>query len=89
MAEQVVPVHTEAPPLVLAAPTKKRKSGARASRKTSARRAPCFTSFRGHGRKSVKAVADLVLLDVEVGASDELPLTIRQSFKDGRYSPST
>jgi hypothetical protein len=24
-----------------------------------------------------------------MGASDELPLLIRQSFKDGRYSPST
>jgi hypothetical protein len=31
---------------------------------------------------------DKVLLDVEVGASDELPLIIRQSFKGGRYSPS-
>jgi hypothetical protein len=26
---------------------------------------------------------------VEVGASDELPLVIRQSFKDDRYCPST
>jgi hypothetical protein len=37
----------------------------------------------------MKVVADLVLLEVETGASDELPLTIRQFFKDGRYSPST
>jgi hypothetical protein len=37
----------------------------------------------------VKAMADRVLLDVEAGASDELPLMIKQSFKDGRYSPST
>jgi hypothetical protein len=37
----------------------------------------------------VKVVVDRVLLDVEMGASDELPLTIRQSLKDGRYSPST
>jgi hypothetical protein len=29
------------------------------------------------------------LLDVYVGASDELPLAIRQSFKDDRYSPLT
>jgi hypothetical protein len=29
------------------------------------------------------------LLDVEVEASDELPLVIRQSFKDDRYSPWT
>jgi hypothetical protein len=34
-------------------------------------------------------VADSALLDVEVGTSDDLPLTIRQSFKDGQYSPST
>jgi hypothetical protein len=26
---------------------------------------------------------------VEAEASDELPLLVRQSFKDGRYSPST
>jgi hypothetical protein len=37
----------------------------------------------------MKVVADLVLLEVEMGASDELSLTIRQFFKDGRYSPST
>jgi hypothetical protein len=34
-------------------------------------------------------VADLALLEVEAGASDKLPFTNRQSFKDGRYSPST
>jgi hypothetical protein len=37
----------------------------------------------------VKAVANRVLENVEAGASTELPLIIRQSFKDGRYSPST
>jgi hypothetical protein len=37
----------------------------------------------------VNVVADLVLLEVETGASNELPLVIRQFFKDGRYSPST
>jgi hypothetical protein len=37
----------------------------------------------------VNVVADLVLLEVETGASNELPLVIRQIFKDGRYSPST
>jgi hypothetical protein len=31
----------------------------------------------------------MVLLDVGAGASNEFPLAIRQSFKDGRYSPST
>jgi hypothetical protein len=88
MAEQVVPAHAEALPLISAAPTEKRKHGAKAPRKTSARRAPRSTNARGHGRKSVKVVANLTLLVVEAGASDELPLTIRQSFKDGRYSHS-
>jgi hypothetical protein len=37
----------------------------------------------------VKVVVDQVLANVETGASDELPLAIRQSFKDGWYSPST
>jgi hypothetical protein len=60
-----------------------------ASRRTGAQRAPCSTSARGHGRKSMKVVANSTLLDVETGASDELPLAIRQCFKDSRYSPST
>jgi hypothetical protein len=37
----------------------------------------------------VKIKTDRVLLDVDAGASDEFPLAIRQSFKDGQYSPST
>jgi hypothetical protein len=37
----------------------------------------------------VKIKTNRVFLDVDVGASDELPLAIKQSFKDGRYSPST
>jgi hypothetical protein len=37
----------------------------------------------------MKFVANSTLLDVEAGASDELLLAIRQSFKDGRYSPLT
>jgi hypothetical protein len=37
----------------------------------------------------MKVVADSLLVDVEAGASDELPLLIKQSFRDGRYSPST
>jgi hypothetical protein len=37
----------------------------------------------------VKVVVDRVLANVETGASDELPLAIRQSLKDGWYSPST
>jgi hypothetical protein len=34
-------------------------------------------------------VATHLLIDVEVGTSDELPLLIKQSFKDSRSSPST
>jgi hypothetical protein len=89
MAGQVVPARVEAAPLVSAALAEKRQHGAKALWKTSARRAPLSVSVRGRGRKSTKAVADLVLLEVEAGASDELPLMIRQSFKDGRYSPWT
>jgi hypothetical protein len=37
----------------------------------------------------VKAMSDQALVDVGVGTSDELLLALRQSFKDGRYSPST
>jgi hypothetical protein len=37
----------------------------------------------------VEIKTDNVLLDVDMGASDELPLVIMQSFKDGWYSPST
>jgi hypothetical protein len=34
-------------------------------------------------------MADQALIDVGVGTSNELPLVVRQSFKDGRYSPSS
>jgi hypothetical protein len=34
-------------------------------------------------------IANRLLVDAEAGAFNELPLVIRQSFKDGRYSPST
>jgi hypothetical protein len=87
MVGQVVRAYAEAPPLMLAASAKKRKCDAKASQKTSGWRAPCSTSARGRGRKSVKVVANSTLLVVEVGVSDELLLVIRQSFKDGRYSP--
>jgi hypothetical protein len=52
-------------------------------------RAPCSTSATGHGRKSAKVVANSTLLAIEAGASEELLLAIRKSFKDDRYSPST
>jgi hypothetical protein len=58
-------------------------------RKTDVAQAPRSASARGHGRKSVKVIADQPLVNVGVGTSDELPLVCRQSFKDGRYSPST
>jgi hypothetical protein len=76
-------------PLILAPPAKKGKRGAKAPRKTGVARAPCSTSIRGRERKSTKAMADHALIDVGAGTSDELPLVIRQSFKDSRYSPST
>jgi hypothetical protein len=44
---------------------------------------------KGHGQKSVKAMTEHALIDIGAGTSDELPLLIRQSFKDGRYFPST
>jgi hypothetical protein len=75
--------HAEAPP-----PAKKKNHGIKAPRKTSTRQAPCYTSVRGRRRGSTKAMPDRVLLNIEVGGSDKLPLMIRQSFKDGRYSPS-
>jgi hypothetical protein len=37
----------------------------------------------------MKAMADQALIDMGAGTSNELPLVIRQSFKDSRYSPST
>jgi hypothetical protein len=37
----------------------------------------------------VKEMADQALVDVGAGTSNQLPLVIRQSFKDDRYSPST
>jgi hypothetical protein len=37
----------------------------------------------------MKVRTNKVLLDVEAGASDRLPPIVKQSFKEGRYSPST
>jgi hypothetical protein len=37
----------------------------------------------------MKIKTDRVLLDAEARAFDELPSLVKQSFKDGRYSPST
>jgi hypothetical protein len=51
-------------------------------------RAPRSASVRGHGQGSAKAMADRVLVNVEAVASNELPLIVRQSFKDGQYSAS-
>jgi hypothetical protein len=68
MAGQVIHARVEAPPLVSVAPAEKRKCGAKASWKTGAWWAPRSVSVRGHGRRSTKAVADLVLLEVEAGS---------------------
>jgi hypothetical protein len=89
MGVRVVSAHAEELPLIPTPPAKKGKWGAKDSRKTRVARAPRSVSLRGHGRKSVKAMADQALIDVGAGTFDELPLIIRQSFKDGRYSPLT
>jgi hypothetical protein len=60
---------------VLAA--KKKRWGARTLQKTSVRRAARLTGVSSRGRGSVKVKIDRVLLDVEAGASDELPLVVR------------
>jgi hypothetical protein len=44
---------------------------------------------RGRGRGPVKVKANKVLLDAEAGASDRLLPLVKQSFKEGHYSPST
>jgi hypothetical protein len=56
---------------------KKGKQGAKAPRKTGAAQAPRSTSGRGCRRKSAKAMADLTLVNVGAGTSDELPLVLR------------
>jgi hypothetical protein len=80
---QVVHAQAEVLPLIPTPLAKRKKWGASVSR------APCVVGVRGHRRKSVKAVADRLLVDVEVGASGELLLLNKQSFRDGRYSSST
>jgi hypothetical protein len=37
----------------------------------------------------MKVKSNRVFLDIDTGALNELLLVVRQSFKDGRYSPST
>jgi hypothetical protein len=89
MGGQVVPAHTEVLPPVPVPPSKKGKRGAKASRKAGTAQAPRSVGVRDRRRKFTKAMADQALIDAGVGTSDELPLVITQSFKDGRYSPST
>jgi hypothetical protein len=89
MTQWVGPVGVKALPRILAPPAKKKKWGAKDSQRTSVWRALHSTSGRGCGCGSMKAMDNRVLFDVEVGASDELPLLVRQSFKDGQYYPST
>jgi hypothetical protein len=89
MGGRVVPERVEALPLIPVPPTKKGKRGAKAPRNTGVTRAPHSASVRRHGQKSVKAMVDQAVIDIGAGTSEELPLVNRQSFKDGRYSPST
>jgi hypothetical protein len=86
---QIVPVGAVAPLSAQVPLSKKRQRGSQASRKAINRRATRLTSVKGRRQGSAKVKTNRVLLDVDVGASDELLLAIRQSFKDGRYSPST
>jgi hypothetical protein len=88
MGGRLVPAHAEALPLILAPLAKKGKWGAKALRKTDVAQAPRSASSRGRRWKSVKAMADLALVNVGAGTSDELPLVLRRSFKDGWYSPT-
>jgi hypothetical protein len=62
--------------------------GAKAPRKTGTTRAPRSASARGRRQKFVKAMVDQALVNVGARTSDKLPLVLKQSFKDGRYSPS-
>jgi hypothetical protein len=89
VARQVVPAHAEVPPVVLSPPAKEGKRVAKVLTKTGAWQASRSASVRGCGQGFVKVMGNQVLVDVEMGASDDLPLIIRQSLKDGRYSPST
>jgi hypothetical protein len=63
--------------------------GVMAPRKSNNRQASHAVRGRGHGCEPTKIKADKVLLDVKAGASDGLPPLVKQSFKEGRYSPST
>jgi hypothetical protein len=67
MIECVVPIWVEKPPFASAPPAKKGKWGTKAPRKTGVERAPCFASVRGHSRRSAIAVANQVLVSVELG----------------------
>jgi hypothetical protein len=77
------------PPPIQAPLSKKKKQDVGAPRKANNRWALCSVSGRGHGRGSAKVKTSRVLLDVEAGASDDLPPLVKQSFKEDHYSPST
>jgi hypothetical protein len=83
MGGRVVPARVEALPLIPVPRAKRGKRGAKAPKETSVAQAPRSASVRGHGQKSMKAMVNQSLIDVGVGTSDELPLVITQSFKDG------
>jgi hypothetical protein len=70
-------------PLAPAPPANKGMQGTKAPRRTGVERASRSAVVKGRGRRSVTVVADQVLVNVEAGACDGLPLLTRQSYKDG------
>jgi hypothetical protein len=89
VAGQAEAVGMMALPPVRAQPIKRKRQGAKAPQKTSARWSSHSASVRGRGRGSATIKTNRVLLDAEAGDSDELPPLVRQSFKDGCYSSLT
>jgi hypothetical protein len=89
MFEQVVVVRAEVPPLAPVLLANEGQWGAKGLRRTSMEQASHSAVVKGHHQRSAMAVADRVFVNVEAGACDEVPLLIRQSFKDGWYSPLT
>jgi hypothetical protein len=78
-----------APPVIRMSQTKRKRHGSGVSHKSNYRRASRSISGRGHRQGSAKVKTARVLLDAEAGASNKLPPLVKQSFKEGRYSPSS
>jgi hypothetical protein len=67
--------------------SKRQRKGA--ARRNDSHQAPSSVIGRGRGQNSVKAKANRVLLDSEVGGSGDLPPIVKKSFQEGHYSPLT